>query len=123
MREFHSEDAMIQFVRSPGGGKVWTVVILHDDACSPSRCVCRPIYRVDRQTCYQLSKVVQEEPGLTLREALAKFKHHYATTASACANLPEWIEKGKVPGVRLDRADGKPRLFLIEQQPKEREHG
>lgn len=76
-----------------------------------------------RQTCYQLSKVVQEEPGLTLREALAKFKHHYATTASACANLPEWIEKGKVPGVRLDRADGKPRLFLIEQQPKEREHG
>lgn len=77
-----------------------------------------------RQTCHTLSQVVQEHPGLTLREALAKFKHHYASTASACSNLPEWIEKGRVPGVRLDRTDGKPRLYLIEKQPaEEREHG
>jgi hypothetical protein len=29
-------------------------------------------------------------------------------------NLPEWIEKGKVPGVRLDKSSGKARLVLTD---------
>lgn len=61
MREFHSEDAMIQFVRSPGGGKVWTVVMLYDDACSPSRCVCRPIYRVEEATPENLQRALRDQ--------------------------------------------------------------
>jgi hypothetical protein len=66
-----------------------------------------------RRTCYELSRVVRENPGLTLKEALSRFDHHYANTKSATSNLPEWIDKGKVPGVRLDRSDGKARLWTI----------
>jgi len=32
-------------------------------------------------------------------------------------NLPEWIEKGKVPGVALDRSDGKLRLVKLPAEP------
>ena len=69
-----------------------------------------------KMTCWELSRIVEEQPGITLREALGKFKHHYASTRSAMCNLPQWIAKGKVSGVRLDRSDGRPRLQLEPKQ-------
>jgi hypothetical protein len=65
-----------------------------------------------KQTCSELERIVRVRPGITLREALGEFKHHYSNTRSAICNLPEWIDKGKVPGVRLDRSDGKLRLWI-----------
>ncbi len=60
-----------------------------------------------RATCHELERIAKETPGVSLRDALSQFKHHYANTKSAMCALPEWIEKGKVPGVRLDRSSGK----------------
>lgn len=70
-----------------------------------------------KQTCWALKEIAEEHPGITLKEALGKFKSHYANTRSAMCNLPEWIEKGKVPGVTLDRTDGKLRLVLATPKP------
>lgn len=54
--------------------------------------------------------VVNREPGIALREALAQVHHHYRTDSTARACLAKWILGGSVPGVRLER-DGK-RLVL-----------
>lgn len=70
-----------------------------------------------KSTCYELARITKEKPGITLKEALDSFKHHYSNTRSAMCNLPEWIDKGKVPGVRLDRSDGKARLVLVDASP------
>ncbi len=68
-----------------------------------------------RQTCYGLAGIVRLHPGITLKEALGMFKHHYANTASAMSELPEWIEKGKVPGVRFEGEKGARCLVLAEE--------
>lgn len=65
-----------------------------------------------KSTCYELARIAKEKPGITLKEALDSFKHHYSNTRSAMCHLPEWIAKGKVPGVLLDKSDGKARLVL-----------
>lgn len=65
-----------------------------------------------RETCLNLRKVAQDKPGIPLREALGEFKHHYSSVKSAVAHLPQWIEAGKVPGLRLERVDGRPCLFF-----------
>jgi hypothetical protein len=70
-------------------------------------------------TCYELARIAKEQPGITLKEALDSFKHHYSNTRSAMCNLPEWIEKGKVPGVRLDKSSGKARLVLTDPAPNQ----
>lgn len=70
-----------------------------------------------KSTCYELARIAKEKPGITLKEALDSFKHHYSNTRSAMNNLPEWIAKGKVPGVQLDKSDGRMRLVLTETEP------
>lgn len=65
-----------------------------------------------KSTCYEIERIAKGNPGITLKEALNSFKHHYSSTRSAMCSLPEWIAKGKVPGVQLDKIDGKLRLVL-----------
>lgn len=76
-----------------------------------------------KRTCWELERIVKEQPGITLKEALGQFKHHYSNTRSAMCNLPEWIDKGKVEGVRIDRSDGKLRLVLVTPGPVENATG
>lgn len=71
-----------------------------------------------RQTCHGLADIVKQNPGITLKEALGKFEHHYSNVASAMSALPEWVEKGKVPGVRFDGEKGNRRLVLVEPDGK-----
>lgn len=54
-------------------------------------------------TCKALKELVAATPGLTLKEAVSKIKHHYASNSSAVSSLRHWIEKGKVKGVKFDR--------------------
>lgn len=54
-----------------------------------------------RDTCRRLRAIVQERPGITLKEAVAAIEHHYRTPSSAVGSLRHWIGEGKVPGVRL----------------------
>ena len=59
-----------------------------------------------RETCERLARVVQREPGITMKSAIDGFEHHYASDNGARSSLAHWVERGKVPGVRLER-DGK----------------
>jgi hypothetical protein len=67
-----------------------------------------------RATCESLRRLVEDRPGITMREAVLEMKqHHYASTSSAVSSLTHWIENGKVPGLEL-REDGRSRrLFAV----------
>lgn len=59
-----------------------------------------------KQTCTEVQRFVKLRPGCTLKQVIEGIRHHYASTSSARASLAHWMERGKVPGVRLER-DGK----------------
>jgi hypothetical protein len=59
-----------------------------------------------RGTCEALARVVAAEPGITLKAAIAKTKHHYSSNSSAIGSLAHWCENGKVDGVRVERSHG-----------------
>lgn len=67
-----------------------------------------------RATCEELERIARAKPGVTLKDAIAEIRHHYRTAASARSSLVHWIQRGKVPGVRLDVELGAPRLFPVE---------
>ena len=56
-----------------------------------------------RDTCEQLARVVREQPGLTVKQAVDQIKHHYSTPSTARSSLTAWIQSGKVPGVEIRR--------------------
>lgn len=55
-----------------------------------------------RDTCEQLAAQVKQHPGITLKDAVALVRHHYATNSGARSSLARWVVEGKVPGVRAD---------------------
>lgn len=59
-----------------------------------------------RATCEELAAAARAKPGITLKEAIDGIRHHYSTPRSAMSSLAHWIERGKVPGVRLARSHG-----------------
>ena len=62
-----------------------------------------------RETIDELRRVVANQPGLTLREAVAILRHHYASDSTAISCLSKWIREGKVTSLRVE---GKPlRLY------------
>jgi|HubBroStandDraft_4_1064222.scaffolds.fasta_scaffold06671_2 hypothetical protein len=56
-----------------------------------------------RATCERLLEVVQQQPGITLSDAIKAIKHHYASSASAKQSLTIWIQQDKVAGIRCER--------------------
>lgn len=62
------------------------------------------------RTCENLREFVTRRPGATLREAIDGIRHHYSSPSLARSSIPQWIEAGKVPGVRVERVDGRIRL-------------
>lgn len=70
-----------------------------------------------RDTCEQLARVVAAEPGVTLKAAIDRIKHHYSSRSSAVSSVAHWITRGKVAGVRIEHTDGKPpTLFPVERK-------
>lgn len=55
-----------------------------------------------RATIEDLAAKVRQQPGISLKEAIASIKHHYRTMAGARSSLAHWISVGKVPGIRSD---------------------
>lgn len=62
-------------------------------------------------TCSKIRKRVEELPGIEMRELIASVETHYATPASARANIKVWAEAGKIPGVKIIRAGRRLRLY------------
>ncbi len=60
-----------------------------------------------QETCRDVSRIVKENPGITLKQIIEKLtKHHYASDQTARSCLLHWAKKGKIAGVRIDK-DGK----------------
>jgi hypothetical protein len=68
-------------------------------------------YTPFRSTCRALYDVAREHPGIPLRDAIRRIKHHYSTERSAVSALPALIRRGVVEGVRI--TNGAPlRIYL-----------
>jgi hypothetical protein len=63
------------------------------------------------QTCEQLRDLVARQPGITLKAAIERITHHYASLQSARGSLAKWIAEGKVPGVHAKSEDRALRLY------------
>lgn len=59
-------------------------------------------------TCRELRNYAKRHPGATLKEAIARIEHHYASERSAVQSLSMWALQGRVNGVVLKKGqDGK----------------
>jgi hypothetical protein len=57
-----------------------------------------------------LTRIVNDQPGISFRDALAKLKHHYSSDATARSSIRKWIGVGSI---KLNiRRDGR-RLLLF----------
>lgn len=70
-------------------------------------------YTPFRRTAHDLVNLVKAEPGISLRDALAKVPHHYASTRSAVSALPGCIERGLIPGIAMERVGRQIRLVPL----------
>lgn len=57
-----------------------------------------------RETCSLLARLVERQPGITLKEAIDSIKHHYSSKSSARIHLADFIQRGIVEGVELRRS-------------------
>jgi hypothetical protein len=64
-----------------------------------------------RSTCESLRRVVEEEPGLMLADAMRRTKHHYHNDATARSSMATWAQAGKVEGVRAEMDGKRIRLY------------
>jgi hypothetical protein len=66
-----------------------------------------------RDTCSRLRNLVQERPGILLKEAIEATDHHYANDACARSALSKWIDLGKVDGIEKRIEGRRSRLYPI----------
>lgn len=63
------------------------------------------------RTIEQLKYVVRSDPGITLRKALEGVVHHYASIASARAQIVKLVRSGVIKGLRIERRGREQVLF------------
>jgi len=56
-----------------------------------------------KETCNLLLCLVKTDPGITLRKAMSKIKHHYRNESSARRTMADRLETGIVPGIKFER--------------------
>jgi len=69
-----------------------------------------------KSVCERLCNIVRLEPGMTLKDAVAKLDghHHYRSDKTAVRSLAAWLRQGVVHGIDGRIEKGKYRLFLKE---------
>ncbi len=65
------------------------------------------------ETRQNLIRIVAASPGISLNEALKKFKHHYKSDSSARSCLVDYILKGIISELRIERDGNSILLFLV----------
>lgn len=64
-----------------------------------------------KQTCERVADYVAAHPGVSIKEVVAHVEHHYASEGGARTNIMTWAESGYIPGVRVERRNGRKALF------------
>lgn len=62
-------------------------------------------------TSRAVQEYVRAHPGCGLKELLGGIQHHYRTEATARSMIPQWIQSGVIPGLRVEREGRKIRLY------------
>lgn len=57
-----------------------------------------------KATCEAVVKAVSRRPGIGTRDLISAIEHHYRCDSTARSSLLKWAERGKIPGVRVERA-------------------
>jgi hypothetical protein len=52
-----------------------------------------------RDTCEQLRRIVERDPGVPLGDAVATIRDHYSSKAAARSSIAHWAAVGRIPGV------------------------
>ena len=68
-----------------------------------------------KQTCRKVWNVVKLKPGISMKELIDRIDTHYSSTACARSCLAQWIQAGKVGGVRAERNGRLLRLYPTEK--------
>jgi hypothetical protein len=64
-----------------------------------------------KETCDRVRMAVERQPGVTMKELIARIETHYASTASAKSAIAYWVKHGKIDGVRCELEGRRLRLF------------
>lgn len=68
-----------------------------------------------KSTCRELLRVVSAEPGLTLKDAVDRIRHHYGTPKAAVSSLSHWLDAGSIAGVEMRREQRRLRLYPAQE--------
>ncbi|HEY8097148.1 MAG TPA: hypothetical protein VIE65_13780 [Methylobacter sp.] len=72
-----------------------------------------------KETCRGFIAVIESCPGIELKEALKRFKHHYKSDSAAARSLSEYILSGVIKGIRMEQQGRSIQLYLIGGSVKE----
>jgi hypothetical protein len=64
-----------------------------------------------KETARNVLQCVSYRPGCTMKELIARIKHHYSSPSAADANILRWIDAGVIKGVRVDRSTRPLKLY------------
>ena len=113
------DGVMWELLSSPRLNRSALVAYLRDGLCAEQQDVCpagtREGWRVTpfKMTCRELRRIVAASPGVTMKDAIGQFRHHYASDQIARSCLARWLSFGHVRGVRLEK--GRPSRLWPEE--------
>ena len=64
-----------------------------------------------KATCHAMHAFVLENQGCTMKQAIEGIRHHYRTQSTAISSMRQWVQAGRVPGLRIEVVGGKHLLF------------
>lgn len=70
-----------------------------------------------RSTCRNLAAYVAKNPGVGIKELVARIDHHYHRDSTATQCLRKWAQLGRIAGVRVEMEKG--RCAFYPEEPKE----
>ena len=68
-------------------------------------------------TCQELTKIVKRNPGICLKEAVTRFKHHYKNDHNAARSIAKQIKFDNVPTI-YGEWDGKQKCLTLHYRSK-----
>lgn len=74
-----------------------------------------------KATCLNVLRVVNRNPGITIKDLVQKINHHYSSSSSAKTCLVKWIDSGIVPGVEIHRDKRKICIYPSKRYKRKKE--
>ena len=70
-----------------------------------------------KQTCENVVEIVNNKPGIKMKDLMKKLDHHYANDATAKSALATWGWKGMIRGVKLKNENNRLKWYPDKPSP------